>query len=202
VFPRQRITTQQQRNCWKRRSLCGQCRGYIRRINWRLWVSPCVGSGFEYLHCSPASRSRRRKGNLVPWGITGPPSSWATGTWHTRLGESIIWNCEVWSWIESENDCAGEDQQQLYAIDLSSRHRGCYIRTMPARVQLKKNDGRESQGAWRQDELIGGKPTVVKKLWHWLWLWSHTSSNMAYYKIPHEEGRTKGTDCYSWSFSP
>jgi hypothetical protein len=35
---------------------------------------------------------------------------------------------------------------------------------MTAEVQLKerKNDGRESQGAWRQDELIGGKPPVVK----------------------------------------
>jgi hypothetical protein len=30
-------------------------------------------------------------------------------------------------------------------------------------VQLKtKISSRESQGAWRQDELIGGKPTVVK----------------------------------------
>jgi hypothetical protein len=26
----------------------------------------------------------------------------------------------------------------------------------------KKNTGRESQGAYRQDELIGGKPPVVK----------------------------------------
>jgi hypothetical protein len=36
---------------------------------------------------------------------------------------------------------------------------------MIARVQLqkkKKNSGRESQGAWRQDKLIGGKPPVVK----------------------------------------
>jgi hypothetical protein len=29
-------------------------------------------------------------------------------------------------------------------------------------VQLKKISGRESQGAWSQDELIGGKPPVVK----------------------------------------
>jgi hypothetical protein len=27
-----------------------------------------------------------------------------------------------------------------------------------------KNSGRESQGAWRQHELIGGKPPVVKWL--------------------------------------
>jgi hypothetical protein len=26
----------------------------------------------------------------------------------------------------------------------------------------KKISGRGSQGAWRQDELIGGKPSVVK----------------------------------------
>jgi hypothetical protein len=35
----------------------------------------CVG-GVEYLHRSPASRRRRRKGNPVPGGITGPPCSW------------------------------------------------------------------------------------------------------------------------------
>jgi hypothetical protein len=34
--------------------------------------------------------------------------------------------------------------------------------TMIASVQSKKNAGRESQGACRQDELIGGKPPVVK----------------------------------------
>jgi hypothetical protein len=37
------------------------------------------------------------------------------------------------------------------------------MRTMAAGVQLrKKNSGRESQGARRQDELIGGKSPVVK----------------------------------------
>jgi hypothetical protein len=33
----------------------------------------------------------------------------------------------------------------------------------------KKKSGRESQGTRRQDELIGGIPSVVK--WLWLWLW-------------------------------
>jgi hypothetical protein len=51
-----------------------------------------------------------------------------------------------------ENDCAGEEQQ-----------RGCYIRTTTANVQLKnKIIGRESQGACRQEELIGGKSAIVK----------------------------------------
>jgi hypothetical protein len=33
---------------------------------------------------------------------------------------------------------------------------------MPVSVQLKKIAGRESQGVWRQEELIGGKPPIVK----------------------------------------
>jgi hypothetical protein len=36
---------------------------------------------------------------------------------------------------------------------------------MTARIQLQKkkeNFGRESQGAWHKDELIGGKLPVVK----------------------------------------
>jgi hypothetical protein len=34
------------------------------------------GGGFEYLHSSPASHRRRRKGNPVPGAKTGPPCSW------------------------------------------------------------------------------------------------------------------------------
>jgi hypothetical protein len=45
----------------------------------------------------------------------------------------------------------------------SSRERGCYIRAITASVQLEnKITGHDSQGAWRQDELIGGKPPVIK----------------------------------------
>jgi hypothetical protein len=33
---------------------------------------------------------------------------------------------------------------------------------MTASVELKKNTGRDSQEACRQDELIGGKPPIVK----------------------------------------
>jgi hypothetical protein len=38
---------------------------------------------------------------------------------------------------------------------------------MTASVQLKKNICRDSQGACRQDKLIGGKAPVVKKLGLW-----------------------------------
>jgi hypothetical protein len=65
--------------------------------------------------------------------------------------------------LGSENDCAGEAQQHMYMTDPSSRQRGCYIRTINISVQLEiKNYGRGSQGACRQDELIGGTLPVVK----------------------------------------
>jgi hypothetical protein len=57
-----------------------------------------------------------------------------------------------------ENGLAGEGQQQLHMTDASSYQRGCYIRTIIGRVQLKRKiAGRESLGAWRQDQLNIGK---------------------------------------------
>jgi hypothetical protein len=62
-----------------------------------------------------------------------------------------------------ENVCAGKSQQQLYTTEpiLSSKRmlhndyeRKCSVE--------KKATGRESQGSCSQDELIGGKPPVVK----------------------------------------
>jgi hypothetical protein len=46
-------------------------------------------------------------------------------------------------------------QAYSWATNPSSRQRGCYIRTITARVLLKKISGRGSHGAWRQYELIG-----------------------------------------------
>jgi hypothetical protein len=41
----------------------------------------------------------------------------------------------------------------------------CYIRAITAGVELEnKINGREFQGACRQDELIGGTPAVVNQL--------------------------------------
>jgi hypothetical protein len=45
-----------------------------------------------------------------------------------------------------ENDCAGENQQLLYARDPPFRQRGCYIRAITASVQLEnKITSRDSQ---------------------------------------------------------
>jgi hypothetical protein len=49
---------------------CSPFWGCITRTIGTVWVSPC-GGGFEYLHRSPVSRRRRRKGHPVPGGITG-----------------------------------------------------------------------------------------------------------------------------------
>jgi hypothetical protein len=48
-------------------------------------------------------------------------------------------------------------------IFLRRKHTLSSERTKTTRFQLKnKISGRESQGAWRQDQLIGGKSPVVK----------------------------------------
>jgi hypothetical protein len=63
--------------------------------------------------------------------------------------------------LGSENDCAGEDQEQLQTTYPSSSER--MVHKDYNRVQLKnKITGRESQGVCRQDELISGKQPVVK----------------------------------------
>jgi hypothetical protein len=103
--------------------------GSTSRLTDRLTVSrnvtsacllvPRVEAGVEYLHRSPASRRRRRKGNPVPGSITGPPCSggYKYGDLALWVGESRISDSKIWSRVPPglgpENDCAGEDQQQL-----------------------------------------------------------------------------------------
>jgi hypothetical protein len=54
--------------------------------------------------------------------------------------------------LRPENDCVGEDQQQLQMTGPSSCQKGCYIRTITASVPLEnKIVGRDSKGACRQD---------------------------------------------------
>jgi hypothetical protein len=59
----------------------------------------------------------------------------------------------VFCWFSTEA-ISGESKQasqSAYETNPSSRQRGCYIMTITARVQLEKNSGRASQGAWRQN---------------------------------------------------
>jgi hypothetical protein len=64
-------------------------------VGW--YASPC-GGGFEYLHRSPVSRRRRRKGNRVPVGY-----NWATlfmgdintRTWPSRFAGGGVLESEA-----------------------------------------------------------------------------------------------------------
>jgi hypothetical protein len=59
---------------WKRCFIIGPPRIYVSRDS-RLPLQG-VKADLNHLHRSPAIRKRRRKGNPVPGGITGPPYSW------------------------------------------------------------------------------------------------------------------------------
>jgi hypothetical protein len=80
--------------------------GLLRRSkNEFLW------SMVEYLHRSPASGKRRRKGNPVPGGITGPPCSWGISIqgpgppcWGSLESETVKCGHEsrgtlTWQWL-------------------------------------------------------------------------------------------------------
>jgi hypothetical protein len=67
------------RNCYKFCILCVGNRLNFHEINSTLpfnILKGLCGGGIECFHRSPASRKRRRKGNPVPGGISGPPCSW------------------------------------------------------------------------------------------------------------------------------
>jgi hypothetical protein len=58
----------------------------------------------------------------------------------------------LWLWL-----CLEQRDKRIF---LSERmlHKDYYLKSSVE----KKKSGRGSQGAWRQEELIGGKPPVVK----------------------------------------
>jgi hypothetical protein len=58
-----------------------------------------------------------------------------------------------------ENDCAGEANSKCNDRAILSSERMLHINN-DRKSSVEKITGRESQGACRQDELIGGKPSV------------------------------------------
>jgi hypothetical protein len=106
----------------------------------------------------------------VPGGITGPPCSWGT---HVRGPGTPGWGS-----LESERVKYGHESHGTQTREWL-RKPAAIINDRPILspdrmlqkdcdrkgwVDKKKSAGRETQGACRQDELIGGKPPVVKKL--------------------------------------
>jgi hypothetical protein len=58
----------------------------------------------------------------------------------------------------------------LYSLKVTSNVKSSWHGLIILRPQRfsRKNLWRESERAWHQDELIGGKPPVVKEIWVWL----------------------------------
>jgi hypothetical protein len=111
--------------------------------------TPC-GGGVEYLHRSPESHRRQRKGNTMSAGITGPPCSWGdlnTGTWSCRLGESRIWDSKI-SWVPRD--------WNLRIIALARTSSDCKRQTHPLFQQVVTN------GVWLQ--VFNWK----KNCWPWV----------------------------------
>jgi hypothetical protein len=67
--------------------------------------------------------------------------------------------------LGSENDFAGEDQQQLQTTDPSSRQGGRYIRTMTSSIQMKTILAVSLKGLGAKTNWPAEKPSVVKELW-------------------------------------
>jgi hypothetical protein len=75
------------------------------------------------------------------------------------LGESRIWysGTRTWEWLRWPGPAVIVSDRPI----LSSEKKLHKDYASKASVE-KNNAGRESQGAFRQEELIGGKPPVVK----------------------------------------
>jgi hypothetical protein len=63
------------------------------------------GSGVEYLHLSPASRRRLRKGNPVLGGITGPPCSWGYKYGYVALQVGRVSNLRMNALARTRSNC-------------------------------------------------------------------------------------------------
>jgi hypothetical protein len=124
-FPRHGIRKQQPKYCWM----------ITMETPFSLWFVPeyykqcqsCsgrdipFGGGFEYLHRSPASRRRRRKGNPVPGGVTGPPCSWGI----LIRGP----NPPGWGGLESEAVKYGRESPRMTALGRTRSN--CKLQTHP-----------------------------------------------------------------------
>jgi hypothetical protein len=104
------------------------------------------GGGLEYFHRSTASSKRRRKGNPMRGGITGPPCSW--GIWIQEPGPrgwiSLKWDTRVWLRVLSDTD---HWVISLQIADPSSRHRGRHTERIP---QLSDSNIPTGSNIWSQ----------------------------------------------------
>jgi hypothetical protein len=110
---------------------------------------------------------------MLSWYVDPLPSSSCVNRW---LYNSHCWGTALWTHCfpgKNRTRNNGRDvfcavRARLQAKHIHKRHTHLVIERMlykdcDARVQLKRKfSGRESQGAWHQDEVTGGKPPPVK----------------------------------------
>jgi hypothetical protein len=119
------------------------------------------------------SRRKRRKGNPVPGGITGPPCSWriyiresGPPGWGILESETAEYVHEsrgalIWEWLRWRGSAAIVIDSPVLSLERMLH------KEFNRKGSVQKITGRESQGAWRQDVLIGGKSPLLKLLWLW-----------------------------------
>jgi hypothetical protein len=115
-------------------------------VYWRCRISPPWScETYETMKTNPVPGAYKYEGPALQiWGVSN------LRQWNSVTSPA---------WLQPESDCAGKPQHQFQTKDPSSRQRACNTRTITASVELEyKNSGRRSQGAHRQDELIGHKP--------------------------------------------
>jgi hypothetical protein len=124
------------------------------RDGYTKWNFACRKTAFHTPHTDPdwpCLTSGRPVHTQIHWTIKRS-RRYNIGTWPTRLGES-----RTWEWLRWRVPAAIVNDRPIPSSERmlhKNYHRKCSVE--------KKNSGRESQGACRQDELTGGKPPVVK----------------------------------------
>jgi uncharacterized protein (UPF0305 family) len=63
--------------------------------------------------------------------------------------------CKIYTWRKARHI----HKRQTHLFVKRMLHKDFYRK---GSIEKKKISDRESEGSWRQDELIGGKPAVVK----------------------------------------
>jgi hypothetical protein len=115
---------------------------------------PPHGGGFDYLHRRSTSRWRRRKGDPVPRGITGPPVPGGHGPpgWGSLEPENVKYGREshgtrTWEWLCWQGPAATANDRSVL-----SSERAPHIKN-PATDRNKIWSWGLQMGDWHQDRL-------------------------------------------------
>jgi hypothetical protein len=169
IYPRQHIHRQQSKNCSKRCFLFSAYRRYMMRKAEEYPLLPRVEAGSNTSTVALRVVGGDEKGTRA-WGynwatmflgdfIRGPdPPGWGSLEFETVKHGHESRGTRAWEWLRGRgpagivNDIPTLSSERLLRMDYNRK----------CSVEKKVKTGCGSQGAWRQDELIGCKPAVLK----------------------------------------